>query len=581
MKKVADLNFSATFFCIFELIFWHFIPFPMDRRSSFAVFLGKKAVADKKEQSASFASFSSSGLETYAGPWEFKHAAHLLRRAMFGPHREQIQQAVDMGMEATVQQLLADQPLPDPPVNISYPQDPYVPIGDSWVYAPCPPNPQIVGYRRSTLISWTLDQIYKEGMSAREKMALFWHNHFAVEMAVVNNATYMLFYYNLFRKYAFGNFRELTKEITVDPAMLRYLNGNQNTKEAPNENYARELLELFTIGKGDLIAPGDYSNYTEGDIAEIARVLSGWRDRGYRTSDPMVQVGSYYQDSQHDTGSKQLSYHFNNAVISNAGEDEYKILIDIIFQQPEVARFIARKLYRWYVYYEIDEGIESNIIEPLAQIILDNDFEIKPALEALFKSAHFYSRHVRGALIKNPVDFVFSIIKPLQMQWPEDPAERHFLFLVLGETTLNLMQMRLFYPPSVAGWPAYYQAPAFHRLWANSVTLPLRKQFSDWVAQNATSFSMLEWIANLSNPLNPNVLIQDIISILFARPLPKNQRNQLKEILLSGLEEESEWNDEYGAYLSNPSNEDLAISLENRLRSLLEAMLALPEFQVS
>ncbi len=551
----------------------------MNRRTAFTL-IGKRKEVSKKEVESLLRPSAppSSGLDPYTGPWTFAEAAHLLRRAMFGPTREQIQQAVDLGMEGTVAKLLADTPMPDLPVNSFYEEDPYVPIGETWVYAPCP-NFAIYNYRRKILLSWTLDQMFSEGMSAREKMSLFWHNHFAVEMLVVANATFMLFYYNTLRENAFGNFRELTKKITVEPAMLRYLNGNQSTKNAPNENYARELLELFTVGKGPLIGPGDYSNYTEQDIFEIAKVLTGWRDRGYRTEDPFVPVESYYQASRHDTGTKQLSYHFDNAVISNAEEDEYKILIDIIFQKPTAAYFIARKLYRWFIYYDIDETIEANVIEPLAQIIYQNDYEIKPALEALFKSEHFYDLYSRGSLIKNPVDFVFSIVKPLRVEVPDDPAERHTVFYTL-RSVIQLLQMDVLYPPSVAGWQAYYQAPGFHRLWTNSVTLPLRNNYADAVSLVSDAFRMLDYIADFENPVDINALIEELVSIFLPRPLTEFQLDYLKEFVLQDLPD-FEWTDEYGMYLADPGNEELANALEAKLRALLSALFSLAEFQVS
>ncbi len=546
----------------------------MDRRAVITAFSSKSL---SKSQQAVKGASPASGLEPYQGPWEFDQAAHLLRRAMFGPTKSQILQVVDMGLQAAVDKLLADTPAPDLPVNVNYDNDEFVPVGESWVYAPCP-NFSIFNYRRKILLSWLLDQMFREGISAREKMALFWHNHYAVEMIVVANATYMFLYYNLLRENAFGNFRELTKKITIDPAMLRYLNGNQSTKNSPNENYARELLELFTVGKGPLIGPGDYSNYTEQDIAEIARVLTGWRDRGYRTDDPTVMVESYYQSNRHDKEPKQLSYHFNHAVIANAEEDEYKILIDIIFQQPQAAYFIARKLYRWFIYYELDETIEANVIAPLAQIILDNDYEIKPALEALFKSQHFYDMYSRGSLIKNPVDFVFSIIKPLQLEMPQDPVERHNAFYALRDF-IRLIQMDVLYPPSVAGWQAYYQAPAFHRLWTNSVTLPLRRSFSDLIALDTDQFRALDFIAGFDNPQDINALVQEMVALFLPRGVTEFQHDYLKNIVLQGLPD-FEWNDEYGAYLADPSNEELANALESKLRNLLSELFAMPEFQV-
>ncbi len=557
----------------------------MDRRTTLATMLGKRSKATLQKSSQAFMP-ASSGLDPYTGSWDFEQAAHLLRRASFAPTYALIKQARDMGMDAAVATLLADQPLPDPPLNYVFQNDPYVPIGETWIDAPYSPDVNLVGYRRNSLLSWNFDQMRIEGMSAREKMTLFWHNHFATQMSVVNDPKFIYRYYTLLRENAFGNFREFTKKITVDPTMLRFLNGNQNTAGSPNENYARELLELFTVGKGDLIAPGDYSNYTEGDIAAIARVLTGWRVAGYRAINPAIPVASFFQPNLHDTGTKQLSYHFNNAVISNAGEEEYKILIDIIFQQDKAAYHIARKLYRWFVYYVIDETVEANVIDPLAQLIIANDYEIKPALEALFKSQHFYDMYYIGPMIKNPVDFVLSLFKPFETPVPDAMAP-HYFAMFQAASFLNLLQMAMFNPPSVAGWTAYYQEPGYYRIWTNSVTLPLRREASDLLAltgygpqDNPVKIDVLAFAATLDNPLDPNDLISEMVSILFPQPITQYQHDYLKGVLLPGLPD-YEWNDEYGAYLADPTNEDLANAVESKLRNLISAMLAMPEFYLS
>lgn len=557
----------------------------MDRRTAFATVLGKQTRKSGSTRKRTFVP-ASSGLDPYTGVWEFEQAAHLLRRASFAPTYQQIKDAVNIGMDAVVDTLLADQPMPDPPLNYQFPNDPYVAIGETWIDAPYHPDINLVPYRRASLYSWNFDQMRTEGMSSREKMTLFWHNHFATEMTVVNDPKFIYRYYSLLRENAMGNFRELVKKITIDPTMLRYLNGNQNTVGSPNENYARELLELFTVGKGPLIGPGDYSNYTEEDIAAIARVLTGWRVSGYRAVNPNLSIASFFQPNLHDTGTKQLSYHFDNAVIANAGESEYQILIDIIFQQDAAARHIARKLYRWFVYYVIDDTVEANVIEPLAQLIIANDYEIKPALEALFKSQHFYDMYYIGPMIKNPVDFTLSLFKPFDVQMPSSLAA-YYLAQLPAVQFLALQQMNMFNPPSVAGWPAYYQEPAYYRIWTNSVTLPLRREATDIMAMNGypvgddlIKIDVLAFVETLDNPLDPNALISEMVSILFPQPITQYQHDYLKGILLPGLPD-YEWNDEYGAYLADPTNEDLANSVESKLRNLLAAMLAMPEFYLS
>jgi uncharacterized protein (DUF1800 family) len=239
-------------------------------------------------------------------------------------------------------------------------------------------------------------------ISIREKLTLFWHNHFVVGDSTIAHREYL--YYTLLRSFALGNFRELTKEITIDTSMLFYLSGAENTDDAPNENYSRELLELFTVGKGQLDSPGDYTNFTEVDVIEMAKVLTGW---GVPPINNANTLTAQFSNNNHAQGDKQLSHRFNNAVIVENGEQEFRDLIEVIFQQDECSRFIMRKLYRWFVHYDITEDIEVNVIEPLAAILRDHNYEIAPALKILLKSEHFFES--TACMIKNPMDLIMSV----------------------------------------------------------------------------------------------------------------------------------------------------------------------------
>ncbi len=557
----------------------------MDRRTTLATLLGRKARTEAERPQA----LVTSGLEPYTGPFGYAEAAHLLRRTTYGPSHQQIKDAVAAGLEATVAQLLADEPMPDPPVNPDFEEDPWVPVGETWVDKPYPQPPNVaVGYRRRSLLAWQIERYLTEGTSAREKMTLFWHNHFVVEAAVVGDPKFLYRYITLLRTNAFGNFRELTKQITIDPAMLRYLNGNQNTNTAPNENYARELLELFTIGKGPQIGPGDYTNYTEDDVIQIARVLTGWRDRGYFSINPDVEVQSFFQANRHDTGDKQLSYHFDNLVISNNWENEYSDLIDIIFSKAEVARFICRKLYRWFIYYDITPQAEADVIEPMAQMLIDNDYELMPVLETFFQSAHFFDMLNVGPMIKNPIDFIMSVFKPFGVEFPQELSAR-YRALIRTNRLLDPLQMVPFGPPNVAGWPAYYQEPAFYRIWISSSTLPVRQEFTDAIIQpngigvgggNRLRIDVLALVQTLDNPSDPNALIEELAAFMFPQPLTDAQKGYLKEVLIPGLPD-YEWTVEYSEWAADPTNEDLAAPVDAKLRNLLQVMMAMPEFYLS
>ena len=526
---------------------------------------------------------SRAGLSPYTGSWDFAHAAHLLRRTLFGPKAEEIEEALANGLSQTLDRLLTDEAPPSPPLNYYFENDPEVPIGSTWINANYMQG--VNGARRRSLRAWWIGLMLHQPVSLREKMTLFWMNHFVIEHAVVRDARFMYRYLELLRSNAFGNFQRLVEQVTISPAMLRYLNGNQNTRTRPNENYGRELLELFTIGKGPLIGEGNYTNYTEEDVREASRVLTGWRDRGYNSRAENYRV--QYRQNQHDTGDKQFSSAFGNAVISNNNEEEYKDLISMIFAQTETARFICRKLYRWFVYYVIDEAAEANVIEPLAQILIDNNFEIKPVLRALLESEHFFDQINQGCLIKNPVDFNISTIRQIDFQMPDsdDLLGQYAAWLYISNEA-EKQQMAILSPPNVAGWSAYYQEPQFYELWINSVTLPSRNQFVDAMVNGVRrsgrtmGLDPLAFVPKVSDPFDPNVFITELAQLVFPQTITESQHSFLKNVLLPGLPD-YEWSLEYGGYLANPEDKDLKNAVTARLQALLRTMFAMAEFHLS
>ncbi len=529
---------------------------------------------------------SSKGLSPYTGAWGFEEASHILRRTMFGPTLAQMQQVANMDLETTVAMLVADSPLPSPPLNADFPDDVSTPIGESWVGKPlnATNTNEHKQSRRKSLLAWNHEVLTLEGISLREKMTLFWHNHFATESLVVPEAVYQ--HVTLLRKHALGNFRQLTKDITIDAHMLRYLNGDENVKAEPNENYARELLELFTVSKGPLIAPGDYTNYTEQDVIQGAKILTGWKVRGTNSTDAAQPLEVFFRPNKHSTGSKTLSAHFDHAVITENGENEYKDFIDIIFSKESVAHFIVTKIYRFFVYYDITPTIESNIIQPLTQLLIDSDYEVKPVLEKLFKSEHFFDAPTRGCLIKHPIDYLQSLFKQLNWPQPDDLADRYTLHKKLSNFQISL-GMRYFSPPSVAGWKAYYQAPTYHRIWVNPVTYQKRNAIKNIFVGNGIKIGQKRYKLDLvgvvqltSNPSSPTVVVDELTKLLLPLPTNSSLKAYLKTVLLPGLPD-FEWTTEYNNHIADPTDENIKMSLESKIRNLLKAILELPEFQLS
>jgi uncharacterized protein (DUF1800 family) len=535
---------------------------------------------------------SAAGLEPYSGPWGRDQAVHLLRRTMFGAAKADIDLVAQKNASDAVDVLMAPPQLESSqPLNTD--SRDIVPVGSTWVNALAKdPNPAVTfnpsGIRTNSLKAWWIGLMLQQQPSIREKMVLFWHNHFVTETAVVSDPRFAYRYAALLRNNALGNFKNLTRQITVEGAMLRYLNGNTNTKSSPNENYGRELQELFTIGKGPEVAPGDYTNYTEADVKAAAHVLTGWRDTA--NQDGTVGPTTWTFDvSRHDTGNKLFSAHYGNTVITGGtdGGRELDDMLTMIFSQPETAKFICRKLYRWFVYYVIDAAAEANVITPMASMLIANTFEVSPVLSALLKSAHFFDPVNIGCLIKNPIDFLVGMCRQTGVKFPATPLATQYSMWSYLVNQGNLLDMNIGDPPNVAGWSAYYQTPEFYELWINSDTLPKRTKYTDtlvrtgYTTAGATiNVDVIAFVQSLSNPGDPNVIIDEAAQQLFAIPITANQKAFLKETLLPGLPD-YEWTAEWDAYVTDPSNSTKLNSVRSKLQALFSFMMEMPEYQLS
>lgn len=523
-------------------------------------------------------------LTPYSGPWDRATAAHLLRRACFGPSPDEIEEALNLGLTGTLDRLFRNRAMPNPPVMYDYTGDNHAAEGQTWVQAPSKDGNN--GRRLRSLRAWSIGQMMDEGMHLRESMTLFWHNHFAVEQNKVGEARNAYQYLDTLRRNALGNFKALVEKVTILPAMLIYLDGRQNRKGRPNENYARELFELFTIGKGPLIGPGNYTYFTETDVLAAAECLTGWQDSTDDEEPGFPQVE--FTEDRHEPSDKQFSDAFSKEVITNHGQDEYKVLIDMIFRQKQTAIYIVRKLYRWFLYYEIDDAVESTIIEPLAQQLIDEGYELSGVLRRFLESDHFLNAENHGGLIKHPLDFVLGTAKLTAFPMPptSDYNTTYSIWYDLVQDGRD-MQMEFLSPPDVAGWPAYYQKPLYHKIWINSVTLPNRINFlKNWVSNGfrdgdvRIEVDLLALLETVEDPFDPNVLIADWVERFLPQPLAESALTSLKNVLIPGLPD-FEWTEEYVLYLQDPSDEMIEKSVLSKLEALLLSILTLAEYQLS
>ena len=543
----------------------------MDRRG----FLTRTRKKTPAAPNTNFAARSvTSGAAPYTGAWTNNEVIHLLKRTMFGAAPADVAYFLTRTTSDAVDELLNSTTV-SPPVRdyglidiegVLY-DDLGVAQGQTWINDPnTASDPEAIGsingLRMQSLMKWWAGQIINQNRSITEKMVLFWHHHFSVQKENVGDFRFLYMHHNLLRVNALGNVKQLVRDVCIDPAMLFHLNGFLNSKRAPDENFARELQELMTVGKTGT------QSYTENDVIEAARVLTGWRVN--ITPVP----GAYLEASEHDMGTKTFSSFYNNTVIagSASGSQEVDALVDMIFNADETAYFICRKLYRWFVYYEIDETIEANVIAPMAAAFKAANFNIKPALSLLLKSEHFFDVQNQACFIKSPFDFIVGAIRELNIPFPpvSDYQNGYPKFAAVYNDAARMQQV-LFEPPDVSGWPSYYQDPMFYELWVHSNSLPKRAAYTDNLV-NSGIIDVRAIVNSTSNPSLPDVLMNDVTALLLRYPLSASSKTYTKNRFLTNNGPDSAW-----TTLWNSGNNTV---VNTALKDLFLFLMNLPEYHL-
>jgi uncharacterized protein (DUF1800 family) len=530
------------------------------------------------------------GLLEYTGTWDSPQVIHLLKRALFGARIQDVQYFRGRTMQQAVDELL--QPaagLSSFPLNNysvgGYTDPSGVALWQTWINSGISLADKELNEKRiESFKTWWLGQALNPSRSIHEKMVVFWHNHFATDTSINTEQIKARFWYDHYltlRQHALGNFKSMVKAVTLDRAMLFFLNGESNINTSPNENYARELQELYTAGKGP------NSKYTEDDVKAAALVLTG------HTVNPST-FNYFFDAGKHDASNKEFSAFYGNHVITGysgaAGASEVDALMDMIFLQEEVSKHICRKIYRHFIYYKIDNDIEQTIIIPLAQIFRSNNFDIQPVLSTLFKSRHFYDMVYSSAcIIKSPLDFVIDLCNEFSVVMPAaGDSEATYSVWECIQNEAAEMQQELGAIPEVAGWYAYYQAPAFHELWVNTATYTRRTIFTDRMIADGIMnnnqtivIDPLAFAAQFANPGDPNILINDSLEILLRYPLSQSGREFIKRsLLLSGQLQDYYWTNAWDAYRANPADMMAREVVLARLRSLYKYIMNLPEYHL-
>ncbi|WP_318312180.1 DUF1800 domain-containing protein [Flagellimonas crocea] len=369
-----------------------------------------------------FINCNSSTLALYNTPLDELRAAHLYRRLGFSASVQTINAAVGQTAGTLVDNLV-DQALAAPTIP--------PPEWADWNDANYPADDDLARQMRGAQIE-DFTTAYGNALvnnDLLDRMSFFWSNHFVTQLETYNCPGFLYYYINCLQRNALGNFKTFTSEIGLTSAMLYYLDGVRNRGNNPNENYARELYELFTLGEGN--------NYTEEDIIETSKALSGYTERGEEGCTPVT-----FDPTEFNTE--------NKTIFGQTGNWGYDDVIDILFNEraDEIGWFICKKLYEFFVHPDStsdDGGIAPQIIDGLAQTFISSGFEIAPVLRQLFKSQHFFDETAIGVIIKSPADLYFNLLKETGFTYDDGT-------IINMVDACSMIGQRFFQPPEVEGW---------------------------------------------------------------------------------------------------------------------------------
>jgi uncharacterized protein (DUF1800 family) len=541
----------------------------MNRRSLFTL---KKDIQDQhpipltQQGNPEHLQRTTAGLEQYIPsslePWNYERAAHVLRRASIAPKNSQILDAVSKGFESTIDMIFKPFSVDISEISPWCDEDPQIkPIAPKTLQDILDERIQ----RREIIGRWYLKVIGTSKISIQERMVSFWHNHFVSEFDVVDTPQWMYIQNQLFRKNCLGNFRTFVQDVTIDPAMLIYLDGYKNKKignnKQINENYARELMELFTCGVLDW---NNNPNYTENDVLEAARSLSGWTLSPSTHPDAIERASrvgrsGLFLQSNWDSGSKTF--------MGKTGNWRYTDIISILFSErsDQIALYICEKIYRAFVYDTPDRVI----IRALADEFKKN-WEIKPMLMRLLKSAHFFDKVNIGAMYKSPIDYILGSLHMMNITHIPDFALKEMSrFNRDVSNRLTSLGQSIFNPPNVKGWPG-------GRTWVSTSTISQRHKLMIDIINGTISFNKIKYYdfdpivfaKSFPDPTNPRTLCTDICNAMLNTAPSEKEYQMLLDTMLDGAKE-YEW-----------TIDDPKFQADKRLKKFLIEVAKLAKYQL-
>lgn len=475
----------------------------------------------------------------------YDEAAHLMRRMAFGGSPEEIDNLVSMGREGAVDHLLDYQNIDNKSLDDL--------LASSFSLSDPRDNTK---FNEGEIRRWWFTRIVHSRRQFEEKMTLFWHNHFATALSKVQDP--LMFLQNLtLRTYALDRFDVLLLNVAQDPAMLIWLDGITNVSGNPNENWARELQELFTMGINDVVT-GE-PNYSENDVKEVARAFTGWKFRGPSRTDPNQLNYQFFVNAiEHDNTSKTVY----SQTANYTGDD----IITIVSARKATGRFLVKKLFDFFVYPLSSSAADKATIENFADAYLNKNHSIKELVRAIFISEEFFSLRARFALVKSPVELVVSAIRMLGGQYNSgsiNGGDRRQTSNVLAANTRQMGQ-DLFNPPDVAGWD-------LNLGWVNTANMLNRFNYANTLTTNRRTDQPGAFVTNDQlakyTKASTKKTVKKLLSVLGPLVVESTTIRNLRDYL------ETDDNGQQTAFVVNDA------TIDKKIRGLIHQIMSLPEFE--
>lgn len=521
-------------------------------------------------------------------------AAHLLRRTTYNLTKTRIDQFALLTPTQAISILLTKNP-----PTLSEPLE--AATGLPWLNNDREPETddfKLKGYLRA----WWIDEALKD-TGIEHKLIFFFHSNLVTNVQETDSYRYWD-HMSLFRYYVLSDYKKLCIKMATDIVMLYYLNNAENYKDNPNENFARENFELFTVGKGPQIGPGNYTFYTEQDIQEAARLLTGfgWAERS-EEKDPETSISRGGANMyNHDSGEKIFTSAFQSRHIPGSDSSEgmwveLQSFYDMIFDQDETAKNITRKLYRYLVGKNITPEIENDIIGPLATTLKSNDYQVIPWLSQLLLSQHFYDEddsdskdEIIGSIVKSPLELVLQAMSFLKIAVPDVQVDavKHYDQFYCDGIMHNMLEpggLDIFAPVNVAGYAAYYQAPGYSRSWFNGGTIYARYKLGTMLLNGETLYggdlgSKVDIVTFVQNNIPGTDVAANVvhffIDYLFPEAIPDDRFDYFLNTVFLNKLSAINWRIEWQKFINSGVDTEVIIPLTN----LVTAVLSSPEYQL-